>query len=136
MKLAKLLPLAFVAVLFVGCSSVAFTPKPLDYDARGITVVKETPYNCKVLGETEGYDEADNRSGATYEKVRKGAYNDLRNEALAVVRDSNHRITLRIVQEDIVCGNNIFYQIKCNQINSNIYSYRVKAQIFDCGNRE
>ena len=48
-------------------------------------MVRTTPYNCRVLGEVEGSDNANGYDGATYESMRKSAYNDLKNEAVEVV---------------------------------------------------
>ena len=54
-----------------------FLPKPLDTSARGITEVRDTPYNCRVLGEAEGSDDATGYASATLEQVSKGALNYL-----------------------------------------------------------
>lgn len=122
-----------LTILLAGCGGVAFLPKPLAQDARGIALVDGTPYNCKTLGEIEGSDEVAGRVGATYNTLRKGAYNDLRNEAVAVAGNGK-RITLRILNEVAICGygDSLYY---CDKANLPIHSFRIKAQIFECGEK-
>ena len=84
---------------------------------RGITEVRDTPYNCKAL-----------------EQVRKGALNDLRNEAVAVV-GAGKRITLYILDEWALCYGERGRPVGCPQNAVYVNSYRVRAQIFDCGEK-
>ena len=101
MKISNL-TLVCAGALLGGCGAPMFSPKPLDVSARGITEVRDTPYNCKVLGEAEGSDDATGYAAATLEQVRKGALNDLRNEAVAVM-GAGKRITLYILDEWALC---------------------------------
>lgn len=101
---------------------------------RGITEVRDTPYNCKVLGEVEGSDDATGYAAATLGQVRKGALNDLRNEAVAVV-GAGKRITLYILNEWALCYGERGRLVGCPQNAVYVNSYRVRAQIFDCGEK-
>ena len=133
MKISNLTLVCAVALLG-GCGSPMFSPKPLDVSARGITEVRDTPYNCKVLGEAEGSDDATGYAAATLEQVRKGALNDLRNEAVAVV-GAGKRITLYILDEWALCYGERGRPVGCPQNAVYVNSYRVRAQIFDCGEK-
>lgn len=129
MKISNLTLVCAVALLS-GCGAPMFSPKPLDVSARGITEVRDTPYNCKVLGEAEGSDDATGYAAATLERVRKGALNDLRNEAVAVVG-----ATLYILDEWALCYGERGRPVGCPQNAVYVNSYRVRAQIFDCGEK-
>ena len=133
MKISNLTLICAVALLG-GCGAPMFSPKPLDASARGITEVRDTPYNCKVLGEAEGSDDATGYAAATLERVRKGALNDLRNEAVAVV-GAGKRITLYILNEWALCYGERGRLVGCPQNAVYVNSYRVRAQIFDCGEK-
>ena len=126
--------LVCAGALLGGCGAPMFSPKPLDVSARGITEVRDTPYNCKVLGEAEGSDDATGYAAATLEQVRKGAPNDLRNEAVAVV-GAGKRITLYILDEWALCYGERGRLVGCPQNAVYVNSYRVRAQIFDCGEK-
>lgn len=133
MKISNLTLVCAVALLG-GCGSPMFSPKPLDVSARGITEVRDTPYNCKVLGEAEGSDDATGYAAATLERVRKGALNDLRNEAVAVV-GAGKRITFYILDGWALCYGERGRLVGCPQNAVYVNSYRVRAQIFDCGEK-
>ena len=133
MKISNL-TLVCAGALLGGCGSPMFSPKPLDVSARGITEVRDTPYNCKVLGEAEGSDDATGYAAATLERVRKGALNDLRNEAVAVV-GAGKRITLYILNEWALCYGERGRPVGCPQNAVYVNSYRVRAQIIDCGEK-
>lgn len=133
MKISNLTLVCAVALLG-GCGAPMFSPKPLDASARGITEVRDTPYNCKVLGEAEGSDNATGCAAVTLEQVRKGALNDLRNEAVAVV-GAGKRITLYILSEWALCYGERGRPARCPQNAVYVNSYRVRAQIFDCGEK-
>lgn len=82
---------SFAVAFMVGCgkeptitpevTKSPYIPKQLKEQARGITVAKDAPYSCKILGEVEGKDIVGDRRDATKELLREGAMNDLRNEA-------------------------------------------------------
>jgi len=79
---AKLGILVVVGLIFIACNSEPplpqYKPKPLEAQGKGITVAKNTPYNCKVLGEVEDKDNTGNTHGATKETLREGTINDLK----------------------------------------------------------
>ena len=131
------------SIFFTGCADVMFEPKPLEMQARGITLAKGTPYNCKILGEVEGKDSPEQRVGATREKLRESAMNELRNEAYYAMGE-NKRAILHITKEIVLCtkwvGGSLSGSLKtvdCTNETStyNIMSYRIHAQVFDCGER-
>lgn len=116
-----------------GC--VDFDPyveKQLNPEARGIAIVRSTPYGCQVLGEAEGKDNIEQFTrGYSKEKLRDSALNDLRNQAAEIVGRSNKRITLRIIDEGITCDG------ECSQDYPNLTmrGYKVVGQIFECGDK-
>ncbi|QPB41807.1 hypothetical protein [Rodentibacter haemolyticus] len=134
-----------VATMLTGCVvTKPFEPKPLDEKARGISIVRSTPYGCKVLGEVEGFDKTNsdkNRpfdviyTDPTLEEARRGALNDARNNAVEVAGKAK-RVTLRIVEAKAtcftpngVCAPNIIDT-------SRVLSFRVSAQVFECGKKD
>ncbi|MCD8213798.1 MAG: DUF4156 domain-containing protein [Campylobacter sp.] len=131
MKKSILIFGTILAFCITGCVAPTFAPKPLQANARGITLVNTTPYGCQSLGETEGSDNAQGYIGANLDSLRIGAYNDLKNEAVAVVGQGK-RITLNVLTEDAFCQGNGGL-VRCR--NGNIVSYRVRAQIFECGKK-
>ena len=134
MKISNLAVVFAAGLLLGGCGAPMFLPKPLDTSARGITEVRDTPYNCRVLGEAEGSDDATVYAAATLEQVRKGALNDLRNEAVAVA-GTGKRITLYILNEQALCYGEQDRLVRCPQNSVYVNSYHVRAQIFDCGEK-
>ncbi|WP_103593226.1 hypothetical protein [Campylobacter concisus] len=133
MKISNLIVFCTILFLFSGCVAPQFTPKPLLPDSKGIAMVNSTPYNCKVLGEAEGSDEANGRMNPTIEGLRQGAMNDLKNEAIEIV-GLRKRVVLYIVNELPLCyyGQNLDICPRGSQFAA---SYRIKAQIFDCGDK-
>ena len=140
---------AFMAIFMVGCSFFGggddeskplYQPKQLDAQAKGITVAKSTPYNCKILGEVEGKDYATGKRGATKESIREGAVNDVRNQA-AQVAGKGTRAMVAITKEVSECEVSVGFMpktVSCSNIPSNAtnpkpISYRISAQVYDCG---
>lgn len=120
-----------------------YTPKPLIDDAKGIAVVNGVPLNCKLLGEAEGIDSSDGKAAPSFEQIREGALNDLRNGTMDLV-DSRDRIVLTPVKEAMTCElrneGDQFDEKDCTtwtQIpnNGKILYYRIHANVFDCGAR-
>lgn len=121
----------------------AYEPKTLNENARGIAVAYSVPYNCKVLGEVEGKDEAAGKAGPTFEKIREGATNDLRNQAGDLVR-GGQRLMLSVTKEAMICQvrtkKDQFQEYDCtlwNKLppNAQILSYRIHANVFECGEK-
>lgn len=120
-----------------------YEPKTLNENARGIAVAYSVPYNCKVLGEVEGKDEASGKAGPSFEQIREGATNDLRNQAADVVR-SGQRLMLSVTNEAMICQIRIkkdkYQEEDCtlwNRLpdNAQIISYRISANVFECGEK-
>lgn len=127
------------SIFFAGCADVMFEPKPLEMQARGITLSKGIPYNCKILGEVEGKDSPEGRDNATREKLRESAMNELRNEAYYAMGE-NKRAILHITKEIALCRRWVGKSLKnvdCTNETSNygLYIYRIHAQVFDCGEK-
>ena len=139
---------AFGMVFLTGCGlfdtvtppKPQYQPKSIEAQARGVTVAKNIPYNCRILGEVEGKDNVGDTSGATRELLRESAINDLRNEAFYVAGQGK-RTMVNITKE--VCRiflGGAWQSVECRdgllpQGTQNIYSYRIQAQVFDCGER-
>lgn len=120
-----------------------YTPKPLIEEAKGIAIVNGVPLNCKLLGETEGIDSSDGKSAPSFEVIREGALNDLRNGTMDLV-DARDRIVLTPVKEAMTCEirteNDQFEEKDCTQWtqipnNGKILFYRIHANVYDCGAR-
>lgn len=120
-----------------------YEPKTLNESARGISVAYAIPYNCKVLGEVEGKDEAGGKAGPTFEQIRDGATNDLRNNAADLVR-GGQRLMLSITKEAMICQvrtkKDKYQEEDCtlwNKMpqNAQILSYRISANVFECGEK-
>lgn len=120
-----------------------YEPKTLNESARGISVAYSIPYNCKVLGEVEGKDEAAGKAGPTFEQIRDGATNDLRNNAADLVR-GGQRLMLSITKEAMICQvrtkKDKYQEEDCtlwNKLpeNAQILSYRISANVFECGEK-
>lgn len=124
---------ACLAVSFNGCidTTPPFKVAQLNESARGITVARSTPYNCTVLGEIEGRSE--NRGyGANLQVMRDSAINDAKNNASYVIGEGK-RAMINITSEKAVCLYNEQQKDCTNGQVGRIQSYRVNAQIFDCG---
>ncbi|RDU65702.1 hypothetical protein CQA53_05955 [Helicobacter didelphidarum] len=120
-----------------------YEPKTLNEAARGIAVAYSVPYNCKVLGEVEGKDEAGGKAGPTFEKIREGATNDLRNQAADLVR-GGQRLMLSVTKEAMICQmrtkKDQYQEEDCTlwdklPTNGQILSYRIHANVFECGEK-
>lgn len=151
-KLAQLLIASGSPFLFFGCiepepQDPLYTPKALEPQSRGITVVTSTPYNCKVLGEVEGKDNVLGTRGTTRERLREGAMNDLKNTAAATA-NLNNRIMIKITKESMRCSitlNGRKQEIPCTygyelnklppQVAVYPLSHRIHADVYDCGEK-
>lgn len=120
-----------------------YNPKPLIEEAKGIAVVNGVPLNCKLLGEAEGIDDSDGKAAPSFELIREGALNDLRNRTMDLV-DSRDRVILTPVKEAMTCEmyteGSQFEEKDCTtwtQIpnNGKILFYRIHANVYDCGAR-
>ena len=120
-----------------------YNPVPLLEEAKGIAVLNGIPLNCKLLGEAEGKDDSDGRMAPSFEQIREGALNDLRNRTIDLV-DSRDRVVLVPVKEAMTCEmrgeGDVFDEKDCTtwtQIpnNGKILFYRIHANVFDCGAR-
>lgn len=120
-----------------------YEPKTLNENARGIAVAYSVPYNCKVLGEVEGKDEAGGKAAPTFEQIREGATNDLRNQAADLVR-GGQRLMLSVTKEAMICQmrtkKDKYQEEDCTRWdklpnNGQILSYRIHANVFECGEK-
>lgn len=120
-----------------------YNPKPLIEEAKGIAVVNGVPLNCKLLGEAEGIDDSDGKAAPSFELIREGALNDLRNRTMDLV-DSRDRVILTPVKEAMTCEMHTqdgqFEEKDCTtwtQIpnNGKILFYRIHANVYNCGAR-
>ncbi|MWV61815.1 hypothetical protein DCO58_07540 [Helicobacter saguini] len=129
-----------------------FKPSSLDEKARGITIASSKPYNCKIVGESEGYEEAGNTRGATKQKMRQGAINQLKNESVHAIAEGQ-KVMIAIGKEEMKCrvkeqvvvgeGKKKQVQVKYNEVdcttwdpipeNAVILSYRIYGDLYDCG---
>lgn len=152
---------ALVVVFMVGCGVIQtpepakteaqaeqppkppFEPKQLEARAKGISIVKDSPYNCKVLGEAEGKDNALDKSGVTKELLRTSALNDLRNEA-SYIAGEGKRVMIFITKEEVLCEGtingtrrsvNCAFSLPKSVKNAVLTSYTIQAQVFDCGEK-
>lgn len=119
----------------------AYEPKRLNEEARGIAVAYSVPYTCKLLGEVEGKDNSDGKVPPSFEDIREGATNDLRNHAAELVNEDS-RILVKLTKEAMTCEmrvNDGKYEEKdCTAWekipqNGKILSYRIHANVFECG---
>lgn len=135
-QLIQLSALTGILILLTGCVMKSFIPKALNDNARGITTVNSSPYGCKFLGEIEGHDGAPPKPfqqyASTMSEARKGALNDIRNQAVDV---TGKRIVLSIAREQAICLDGS----DCSHLrNQDVFvsSYIVTAQIFECGDKD
>ncbi|CAD7288791.1 hypothetical protein [Campylobacter suis] len=100
-----------------------------------MTIARSTPYNCTVLGEIGGRsDTVLGAVGANLQTLRDSAINDAKNTASQVV-GANKRIMLRIFNEKAVCMQ-ANRPVNCTEHEIGlIRSYRLNAQVFDCGEK-
>lgn len=121
----------------------AYEPKKLNEEARGIAVAYSIPYTCKLLGEVEGRDSSDGKVPPSFEDIREGATNDLRNRASELVNEDS-RILVKLTKEAMICEMRVKdgqYEEKDCTVwqkipqNGKILSYRVHANVFECGTK-
>ena len=115
--------------------------EPLLEEAKGIAVVNGVPLNCKLLGESEGLASSDGKSAPSFEMIREGALNALRNNVIDL-GDPRDRIILTPIKEAMTCEfrleNSQFEEKDCTQWtqipnNGKILYYRIHANVYDCG---
>ncbi|RDU67636.1 hypothetical protein CQA53_01125 [Helicobacter didelphidarum] len=151
-----------IAILLSGCfgnkpeapkPKPPFTPSTLDDKARGITITSSKPYNCKIVGESEGYEEVGNTSGATKQKMRQGAINQLKNESVYAIKEGQ-KVMIAIAKEEMKCRiktevpsetNKKKMETKISEVdcttwdpipaNADIISYRIYGDLYDCGQK-
>ncbi|RDU61216.1 hypothetical protein [Helicobacter sp. MIT 14-3879] len=121
----------------------AYEPKKLNEEARGIAVAYSVPYTCKLLGEVEGKDNSDGKVPPSFEDIREGATNDLRNKASELVNEDS-RILVKLTKEAMICEMRVkdgqYEEKDCTAWqkipqNGKILSYRVHANVFECGTK-
>lgn len=121
----------------------AYEPKRLNEEARGIAVAYSIPYTCKLLGEVEGKDNSDGKVPPSFEDIREGATNDLRNRAAELVNEDS-RILVKLTKEAMTCEMRVsdgqYDEKDCTAWdkipkNGKILSYRIHANVFECGTR-
>lgn len=121
----------------------AYEPKKLSEEARGIAVAYSVPYTCKLLGEVEGKDSSDGKVPPSFEDIREGATNDLRNKAAELVNEDS-RILVKLTKEAMICEMRVkdgqYEEKDCTAWqkipqNGKILSYRVHANVFECGTK-
>lgn len=119
----------------------AYEPKRLNEEARGIAVAYSIPYTCKLLGEVEGKDNSDGKVPPSFEDIREGATNDLRNHAAELVNDDS-RLLVKLTKEAMTCEMRVsdgkYEEKDCTAWekipqNGKILSYRIHANVFECG---
>lgn len=129
-----------------------FKPSELDEKAKGITIASSKPYNCKIVGESEGYEEAGDTRGATKQKMRQGAINQLKNESAHAIKEGQ-KVMIAIIKEEVKCkvkqtievgeGRKKQVQVKYNEVdctnwdvipeNATLLNYRIYGDLYDCG---
>lgn len=132
----KLTALVATIFAFSGCvEQPKFYQTQLSDEARGITVAASTPYNCIVLGEIEGASKTTlGALGANLQTLRDSAIRDAKNNAVYVV-GANKRVMLKILNEEAICvHNNKVHNCTDKEVGF-IRSYRINAQIFECGTK-
>lgn len=121
----------------------AYEPKRLNEEARGIAVAYSVPYTCKLLGEVEGKDNSDGKVPPSFEDIREGATNDLRNHAAELVNDDS-RLLVKLTKEAMTCEMRVsdgrYEEKDCTAWekipqNGKILSYRIHANVFECGTK-
>lgn len=142
--------LGLVAVIGTGCAG-KFPPyemSKLENEAKGIALVKpgERVFGCKSEGDIEATETAFDKSGTTLDDIRKGAENQLRNEAVHTTKAGN-KIVLRLSEPEVKCKKKPSFfgllgrnspQYVCTSINTkkvDIVSYHIKAEVLSCGEK-
>lgn len=126
-----------------------YKPVELLEEAKGIAVLNGIPLNCKLLGEVEGIDSSDGKGAPSFEEIRAGTLNDLRNKTLDVA-DARDRVVVVPRKEAMTCELrskdklNVFDERDCTTWKKipevegeegKILFYRIHADVFDCGAR-
>lgn len=120
----------FMVLFLVGCETTPVwhqSPELMD-EARGIVESESAPYNCKSLGDITGEDVRDATERVAAGALRQGAHNDLRNQAVHVVRDPSKRIVLNIRRKHYTC----LYGDKCDPDGQWVKSFTIKASVYAC----
>lgn len=139
MKIVNFAAICVAGLLFNGCASpnIRYIPKMASEDAKGVTMVDKAPKSCKSLGDIEGSDSGmEGNVGmllVVLNDIRDGAFNDLKNKAVYAV-GRNKYVSLRIIEEQALCyeGRTL---VACPPKTFAAHVYRVKAQVFDCGEK-
>lgn len=117
-----------------------YEPKMLNEGAKGIAIANSVPYTCILLGEVEGRDSSDGRAAPSFEEIREGTLNDLRNHATELVYNDS-RILVSLTKEAMTCemmlDDGKFEERDCTSWsvipnNGRILSYRIHANVFEC----
>lgn len=149
-----------ICMILAGCGKEPepvlpeFQPKALNDNARGITIASSKAYNCKIVGEMEGHDEVKGKViGVTKAKIRRGAMNDLKNEAAYAIKDGQ-KVMISITKEEMRCEQypldkkgrpipkarpknvNCINWEEISDEKAKIVSYKVYADLYDCGNKQ
>ena len=110
MKIVKFAVICVAGLLFNGCANpnIRYIPKMASEDAKGMLWV--------ILND-----------------IREGAFNDLKNKAVYAAGRSKY-VSLRIIEEQALCyeGQTL---VACPPKAFAAHVYRVKAQVFDCGEK-
>ena len=137
MKISNLM-LVCVYILMLGGCVAKYAPKVLDPNSKYITFIESNPHNCKYIGQIEGNDVQPINPGilvfGTFEQLKEGAFNDLKNNALTVV-GAARRISLRVINEQALCYGSYNRLESCRENRPYIDAYKIKAEVFDCGER-
>ncbi len=119
-----------------------YTPKPLSDEARSIAILNGVPLLCKFMGEVEGIDGSDGRAAPSFEEIREGALNDLRNATLDLVDSQRDKVVITPTKEAMTCetmiGENQYEESNCTSWtkipnNGKILYYRIHANVYACG---
>lgn len=128
--LLKLTSFMGALLVLASCSQLPeFTAKPLNNNAKQISVVREIPYGCRVVGNVSGLDsEHKGQRFPRLDMVREGALNDLRNNS-ADLLGKRQNMHVRIINEYATCFIKDCENLKDDDI---VKSYHVEAQILEC----
>ncbi|RDU66763.1 hypothetical protein CQA53_03055 [Helicobacter didelphidarum] len=98
--------LGIIAILSAGCATnfPPYEATQMDKDTRGITLAQagERIFGCKVEGDIEVTETAVNKSGTTLDEIKKGAENQLKNEAIHTTKAGN-KVVLKIIGKSMKC---------------------------------
>ena len=119
-----------------------YEPKMLNEGAKGIAIANSIPYTCILLGEVEGRDSSDGRAAPSFEEIREGALNDLRNATMDLVDSQRDKVVITPTKEAMTCetmiGENQYEESNCTSWtkipnNGKILYYRIHANVYACG---